>query len=175
MSTVFRNDVRDLIESVSVGFVGDPRTARPRFSPAKGSIRSSSLRSVVLLLTYRNLFDVITQGRRAGYRCRPHEHLSRSVGLTPTCPLAILASDLAFTGRHRHHGHVRLSVAALRIIGFRAIVRGTFFSSWIASRAMVAGGGVQDTIAPRFALWDVFLSQRLARRLSAFLTLDNLA
>jgi outer membrane receptor protein involved in Fe transport len=36
-------------------------------------------------------------------------------------------------------------------------------------------GGVQDTVAPKFALWDAFVSQRLTRGLSAFLTIDNLA
>jgi outer membrane receptor protein involved in Fe transport len=39
----------------------------------------------------------------------------------------------------------------------------------------VPGVGVQDTIAPRFALWDAFVSQRIGKGLSAFLTIDNLA
>jgi outer membrane receptor for ferrienterochelin and colicins len=83
-------------------------------------------------------------------------------------------TDLALTGRHRHHGHVRVSWQPSGI-GLRASLRGTFFSSWIAARATATGGGVQDAIAPRFALWDAFVSQRIGRGLSAFLTVDNLA
>jgi sirohydrochlorin ferrochelatase len=58
--------------------------------------------------------------------------------------------------------------------GLRASVRGTFFSSWIAARATLSTGGVQDTIAPRFALWDAFVSQRIRGGLSAFVSVDNL-
>lgn len=83
-------------------------------------------------------------------------------------------SDLALTGRNPHQGHVRVSWQPAST-GFRASLRGTFFSSWIATHTTVTGGGVQDTIAPRFALWDAFISQRVAPGLSAFLTIDNLA
>ena len=58
--------------------------------------------------------------------------------------------------------------------GFRASLRGTVYSSWIAARATLPTGGVQDTMAPRFALWDAFVSQRLVKGLSAFVTVDNL-
>jgi outer membrane receptor protein involved in Fe transport len=55
------------------------------------------------------------------------------------------------------------------------VLRGTFVSSWVATRATLSDGGVQDTIAPRFALWDAFVSQQIGRGLSAFVTVDNLA
>lgn len=168
---IFRNDVRDLIESVSLGFVATPQQladllARegldPSFRPALGR----------LLLTYRNLFDVVTQG----------VELDSEAALTKTISLGgaytylsarDTQTDLALTGRHRHHGHVRVSWQP-RESGFRASLRGTFFSSWIAARA-TTGGVVQDTVAPKFALWDAFVSQRLVRGLSAFLTIDNVA
>jgi outer membrane receptor for ferrienterochelin and colicins len=169
---VFRNDVRDLIESVNLGFVATPAQladvlARegldPSFRPALGR----------LLFTYRNLFDVVTQG----------VELDTDVALTNAVSVGgaytylsarDAATGLELTGRHRHHGHVRLSGQPSRL-GLRASLRGTFFSPWIATRATVPGGGVQDTVAPRFALWDAFVSQRIARGLSAYLTVDNLA
>ncbi len=77
------------------------------------------------------------------------------------------------TGRNPHQGHVRVSWQPA-VTGFRASLRGTFFSPWIAARATTSTG-VQDTMAPRFALWDAFLSQRIGRGLTAFLTVDNLA
>lgn len=168
---VFRNDVRDLIDSVSIGVAATPDQltallARegldPSFRPALGRP----------VLTYRNLFDVATQGVEMDTEAA----LTRaaSVGGAYTYLSARdTGSDLDLTGRHRHQGHVRASWQPARL-GLRASLRGTFFSSWIAARA-TAAGGVQDTVAPRFALWDAFLSQRVTRGLSAFFSVDNLA
>jgi outer membrane receptor for ferrienterochelin and colicins len=168
---LFRNDVKDLIESVSLGFVATPAQLAaileregldPSFRPALGR----------LLLTYRNLHDVVTQGVEFDTEAALTREIS--VGGAYTYLSARDAdTDLRLTGRHRHHGHVRVTWEPA-VSGFRASLRGTFFSSWIAARATVAGA-VQDTVAPRFALWDAFLSQRVGRRLSAFLAVDNLA
>ncbi len=178
---LFRNDVEDLIESVSLGFVTTPAQLAallaqegldPSFNPALGR----------LLLTYRNVSDVVTQG----------VELDGEIAVSPAISLGgaytylsaeDVESGLALTGRHRHHGHMRVSwqlrVSAVARSaqagesGFSASLRGTFFSSWIAART-TSDGVVQDTVAPAFALWDVFVSQRLARGLSAFVTIDNL-
>ena len=168
---VFRNDVTDLIESVSVGFAATPGQlaallARegldPSFRPALGRP----------LLTYRNIVDVTTQGVEVDGEAALTKALS--VGGAYTYLSARDANtDRDLTGRHRHHGHARVSWAP--VSGFRASLRGTFFSSWIAARATLPGGGVQDTTAPRFALWDAFLSQRLPGGFSAFLNIENMA
>jgi len=168
----FRNDVRDLIDSVNLGFVATPSQldqviARegldPSFRPALGR----------LLLTYRNVAAAETQG----------VELDTDVALTNAISLGgaytylsarDTKSDLALTGRHPHQGHVRVSWRPVRS-GFRASLRATFYSSWIATRTSTTGGGAQDTIASRFAMWDAFASQRLGRGVSAFLTIDNLA
>ena len=167
----FRNDVSDLIESQSVGVAVTPAQlaallARegldPSFRPVLGRP----------ILTYRNLFDVVTSGVELDGEAALTEAIS--VGGAYTY-LSAVDNDtgLELTGRHRHHGHVRLSWQPSRL-GLRASVRGTFFSSWIAARATV-GGVPQDTVALRFALWDAFVTQRIGRGLSAFLTVDNLA
>ncbi|HWK09594.1 MAG TPA: TonB-dependent receptor [Vicinamibacterales bacterium] len=167
----FRNGVRDLIDSVSVGFVATPQQlaevlAREgldaSFRPALGR----------LLLTYRNLADVVTHG--VEFESEAVLKGPLSVGGAYTFLSARdQQTDLALTGRHRHHGHVRVSWQP-RSAGPRASLRGTFYSPWIAARATLPSGGVQDTIAPRFALWDAFISQRIGRGLSAFATVDNL-
>ena len=168
---VFRNDVRDLIESVSLGFVATPAQLsallareglEPSFRPALGR----------LLLTYRNIFDVVTQGMELDTEAAVTDTVS--VGGAYTFLSARDAeNDRDLTGRHRHHGSVRVSWQPART-GLRASVRGTFFSSWIAARATLPTGGSQDTAAPRFMLWDAFVSQRIGRGLSAFVTVDNL-
>ncbi len=61
----------------------------------------------------------------------------------------------------------------LRESGFTANLRGMFYGSWIAARA-TANGQPQDTIAPAFALWDLYGSQRILRGLNAFAAVDNL-
>jgi outer membrane receptor for ferrienterochelin and colicins len=169
----FRNDVRDLIESVSIGFPATQAQLNeilaregldPSFRPALGRP----------LLTYRNLFDVVTKGVEMDTEVALTSELSLG-GAYTYLSARDGDSGLTLTGRHRHHGHARLSWQPSRISGFRASFRGTFFSSWIAARATQPGGASQDTVAPRFALWDAFLSQRIARGLSAFLTVDNLA
>jgi outer membrane receptor for ferrienterochelin and colicins len=167
----FRNDVTDLIDSVNLGFVATPAQltellARegldPSFRPALGR----------LVLTYRNLFDVVTQGIEFDSEAAVTRAISVG-GAYTYLSARDTAADLALTGRHPHHGHVRISWQPERT-GFRASLRGTFLSSWIAARATVSGA-IQDTLAPRFALWDGFLSQRIGRGLSAFLAVDNLA
>jgi outer membrane receptor for ferrienterochelin and colicins len=168
---VFRNDVRDLIESVSVGFVATPQQlaevlARegldPTFRPALGRV----------LLTYRNLFDVVTQGVELDSEAALTSAISVG-GAYTFLSARDTQTDVSLTGRHRHHGHVRVSWQ-LRDSGLRAALRGTFFSSWIAARSITASG-VVDTLAPKFALWDAFVTQRIGRGLSAFLTIENLA
>ena len=168
----FRNDVRNLIESMTVGFAATPAQLTalleregidPSFRPALGRP----------LMTYRNLFDVVTQGIE----------LDSEAALTSTVSLGAAytyldASDVEtgreLTGRHRHHGHARISWQPAST-GFRTGMRATFFGSWIAARATSSAAPVQDTVAPKFALWDVFATQRLGRRLSAFVNVDNIA
>lgn len=169
---VFRNDVRDLIDSVNLGFVATPQQlaellARegidPSFRPALGRP----------LLTYRNVSDVLTQGVEFDSEVALTTALSFG-GAYTWLSARDAGSDRPLTGRHPHHGYARLSWQPVRS-GFRASVRGTFFGSWIAARASQPGGGVLDTVAPGFAMWDASFSQRFGRSLAAFVTVDNFA
>jgi outer membrane receptor for ferrienterochelin and colicins len=169
---LFRNDVRDLIDSVTIGVAATPEQLAALL--AREGL-DSSFRPVLgrPILTYRNLLDAETQGVELDTEAAVTSEVS--VGAAYTYLSARdTSTDLDLTGRHRHHGHVRVSWQPPQS-RFRASLRGTFFSSWIAARATVAGGAVQDTVAPKFALWDLFLAQRLMRNLSAFATIDNLA
>jgi outer membrane receptor protein involved in Fe transport len=135
----------------------------PSFRPALGR----------LLFTYRNIFDVVTQGIEFDTEAAVTDSVSISGAYTYSTA-GDEENERDLTGRHRHHGSARVSWQPTGT-GFRVSLRGTFFSSWTAARATLPTGGVQDTIAPRFALWDAFLSQRIWGGFSAFLTVDNLA
>jgi outer membrane receptor protein involved in Fe transport len=167
----FHNDIRDLIESVNVGFAATAAQladllARegldPSFRPALGRP----------LLTYRNVIDAETRGIEVDSEAALTTSVSVG-GAYTYLEARDRDNGLDLTGRHPHHGHIRVSWYPAQT-GFRAAVRGTFYSSWIAARTSQPGGGVSDTVAPRFALWDAFFSQRLGRGVSAFLNLDNL-
>ena len=123
-------------------------------------------------MTYRNLFDVVTQGIELESEAAVTTALS--VGGAYTY-LDAKDGDTGrqLTGRHRHHGHARLSWQPAAL-GLKAGLRATFFSSWITARASSPDGTVQDTTAPRFALWDMFATQRVGRGVSAFINIDNL-
>jgi outer membrane receptor for ferrienterochelin and colicins len=168
---LFRNDVRDLIDSVSLGFIASPAQlqaviAREGLDPSSRPVFGR------LLLTYRNIADAVTQGVEVDgeFAVAPDLVLG---GAYTFLDARDEAGGLDLTGRHRHHGHVRASWGRERI-GLRANLRGTFLSSWIAARA-TAGGVVTDTVAPGFALWDAYVSQRVRSGLVAFVALDNLA
>jgi outer membrane receptor for ferrienterochelin and colicin len=167
----FRNDVSDLIESVSLGFVATPSqlaqvVARegldPSFRPVLGR----------LLFTYRNVDDVVTSGVELDGDVAVTS--SASVGWAYTYLDAVDGEGVPLTGRHAHQGHIR-GTWRLDRIGLRANLRGTFYGSWIAARTPGASGGFQDTIAPRFALWDAYVSKDLVQGVHAFAAVDNLA
>jgi outer membrane receptor for ferrienterochelin and colicins len=162
---VFRNDIDDLIESVSLGMVVSPAQlaailARegldPSFRPVLGR----------LLFTYRNVSDAVTTGAELDAEVALTSQVSVS-GAYTYLQARDAANDVDLTGRHAHQGHVRFSWYSDKL-GLRANVRGTGYSSWIAARA-----GRVDTIAPGFVLWDVYASQRLPAGLTAFAALDN--
>jgi outer membrane receptor for ferrienterochelin and colicins len=164
----FHNDVRDLIESVSLGMVSTPEQLAAILA---GEGLDPSFRPVLgrLLFTYKNVNDVATRGVEFDGEAA----LGRGLALAGAYTLldAVDAkTDRALTGRNRHQGHTRLSWRSDRS-GTRASLRATLYSSWIATRS---AAGV-DTVAPRFTLVDAYVSQRLVRSLLAFVAADNLA
>jgi outer membrane receptor for ferrienterochelin and colicins len=162
---LFRNDVHDLIESVSLGMVVTPTQLAalltregldPSFRPVLGR----------LLFTYRNVNDALTTGAELDGDLALTQQVTLS-GAYTYLQARDVATDVDLTGRHPHQGHVRVTWHSDRL-GLRANVRGTAYSSWIAARA-----GSVDTIAPGFVLWDIYAAQRLPAGLTAFTAIDN--
>jgi outer membrane receptor for ferrienterochelin and colicins len=167
---LFRNDVRDLIESVNLGFAATPAQVSaifaregldPTFRPVAGR----------LLFTYKNINDAVTAGAEIDGEIAVTRALSLASAYT-YLDARDDASGLALTGRHEHHGYVRATWR--HSVGLTANLRGQFYGGWIAARAMV-NGRPQDTVAPGFAIWDAYMSQRLVRSLTLFAAIDNLA
>lgn len=168
---VFRNDVRDLIESVSLGFAATPAQVEqimtregldPSFRPVAGR----------LLFTYKNINDAITEGVEVDGEWAVLSGVTVAGAYTYLDARDDL-TGLRLTGRHEHQGTVRATWRQ-PTAGFTINLRGMFYSEWVAARATV-GGQAQDTMAPAYALWDLYASQRVVRGLSAFAAIDNLA
>lgn len=164
----YRNDVDDLIESVSLGFVTSQAQLmeileREGLDPSFRPVLNRQL------LTYKNVNDAVTQGVELDSEVALRSNLTLA-GAYTFLDARDQRTDLELTNRSRHQGHVRLAWQLDRI-GLRANVRGTFLSSWIATRS--ASTGV-ETRADGFGIWDAYVSQRIARGLSAFMSLENL-
>jgi outer membrane receptor for ferrienterochelin and colicins len=168
---LFRNDVRDLIESVNLGFAATPAQVT-QIMQREGLDMSFRPVAGRLLLTYKNINDAVTEG----------VEFDGEIALTPALSLAGAytyldarddVTDLTLTGRSTHQGSLRTTWRHARS-GFTANLRGIFASEWVAARATVNGQPV-DTYAPGYGLWDLYLSQRVMRGLAAFAAVDNLA
>lgn len=168
---LFRNRIRDLIESVNLGFVASPAQLQglvahegidPSFRPAFGR----------LLFLYKNVNEARTQGVELDGEA------VLGAGLTASAAYTFLdakddVTGLRLTNRNRHQGFARLGFESRRL-GLRANLRGTFLGSWIVSRA-TAAAGVVETAAPGFALFDAYAAQRLVRGAELYAAVDNLA
>ncbi len=168
---LFRNDVKDLIESVSLGFAATPAQVTEIMN-REGLDMSFRPVAGRLLLTYKNINNAVTEGVEFDGEIA----LTSSLGVSGAYTYLDArddVTDLALTGRSEHQGMVRATWRQARI-GFTANLRGTFASRWIAARATVNGQPV-GTMAPGYALWDAYASQRIVRGLSAFVAIDNLA
>lgn len=167
---LFHNDVRDLIESVSLGFAATPAQVGailvregldPSFRPVAGR----------LLFTYKNITDAVTEGVEVDGEIAVTAQLSVAGAYTYMDARDNL-TDRRLTGRNAHHGLVRATWR--HPLGFTANVRGSFYGNWVAARATV-NGRPKDTFAPGYSLWDLYAAQRLVRGISVFAAIDNLA
>ena len=167
---IFHNDVDNLIESVNLGFVA---SAAQLSAILASEGLDQEFRPVLnrLLFTYKNVNDATTRGVEVDGEAALGRGFSVAGAYTYLDAFdATTGHEL--TGRNRHQGNARLNWRADRS-GTRANLRATAYSSWIAART-TTGGVVTDTRAPRFTLWDAYISQRIVRGLTAFTAIDNL-
>lgn len=165
----FRNDVRNLINSQSLGFVTqgnvDTIFATYGIDPSLRQFITYNL----LLFYYRNLAQVYTTGGEvdAGYILP----CGFSVGGAYTyLDARDKTTDRYLTGRNRHQALVKLAFENVRL-GVNANLRGSFYSNWIVSR--VESTNV-ETVAPAFQIWDLYGAKRLKKGFEIYGTVDNL-
>ena len=157
----FRNDANNLIVSESLGFLTNPAQLQalitngrldPSFSPVFGR----------LLLVYRNVSDVVTQGVEFDGEVALGRGLSAAAAYT-FLDAEDRVTGTELTGRHRHQGAARVNWAPTSL-PVRAEFRGAFYSSWLATAT---------TRADAFALWDALAAWRVKPLVELFVAVDN--
>lgn len=162
----FRNDVVNLIDSVSLGFL--TAANRAQILAANGIDPSFNPLNNRLLFFYKNLSNIYTQGIEAD------AEIILPKGFLVSGAYTYLDARDKKTGsfllsRNRNQGFVKFSYENTRL-GFRANLRGSFYSSWIVSRTT---NGV-ETIAPSFQIWDIYAAKSLFKKLEIYGSVDNL-
>jgi outer membrane receptor for ferrienterochelin and colicins len=173
---VFRNDIEDLIDSVSLGFVATPQQLQ-QIAEREG-IDLTAFRPALgrLLFFYKNIAKAVTQG----VEFDGDVSLARGFSLGGAYTYLYArdtTNNLPLLNRHKHQGHTRLAWESNARLGLRANLRGTFYSKWINTLATVnpATGAVTspDVIPPGFSLWDFYAAKRIYRGMEFFGAVDN--
>ncbi|MEX2273034.1 MAG: TonB-dependent receptor [Vicinamibacterales bacterium] len=166
----FHNDVDNLIEAVSLGFLRSP-AQRAAVLAAEGIDPVFAPQLGRLLFHYRNVRSVVTQGVEVD----GHTELGNGVQIAGAYTFLDAIdgeTDEPLAGRHRHQGMARVTWVSLAR-GVRAEIRGSFFSSWIATSGR--GGSSPLEEAPAYALFDLYAAKRLPVGLEIFGAVDNAA
>jgi outer membrane receptor for ferrienterochelin and colicins len=175
---VFYNDVENLIDAVSLGFITSP--AQLNAVAAREGIDLAAFRPALgrLLFFYKN----IAEARTHGVEFDGDVLLARGFslgGAYTNLTARNVAAGVPLTGRHKHQGNVRLAWESNQRLGLRMNLRGTFYSKWIntlGTTTTAANGTVTttpDVISPGFQLWDFYGAKRIHRGLELFGAVDN--
>lgn len=177
----FRNDVRNLIDSVTLSNANGtpfvPTTTQQVIDKFTAEGLDLSLVPFIRfnrwVLVYRNLQNAKTQGFEVDTDILLPQNFSVS-GAYTYLDTAGGRFDTPLAGRNPHQGFMKLNWERPRL-GLRGNVRGTFYSDWVVSRSQNAATGVitGETIGRYFALWDVYAAKSIYRGLELFGSVDN--
>ncbi|MBZ2178649.1 MAG: TonB-dependent receptor [Acidobacteria bacterium] len=162
--TLFRNDIRDLIDS---RLTGTPRSA----TELNAILTSYGIPAFFDPLLGRQTFVYVNQARifTQGVELDGEFAFNRNLRLSGAYTF-LNALDrntrLGLPQRHRHHGQTRLDYAIPRW-GVNANLRGSFYSHWLLN-------AVTGTRGLPFQIWDAFAAKDLRRGIQTFVAIDNL-
>lgn len=176
---LFRNDVVNLIDPLTVGFVLPfPSPGALTISQANAYIRGIGLDPAQypilpfrLLIVYNNLSKIYTQGIEAS------TDIKLPVGFTVGSTYTYLDAQNKVTGeylpeRFKHQGSVRLAYDNEKL-GFRANIRAGFYSKWKASSQ--SNRIIQGEIAsPAFKLVDAFVAKNIRKGFETYASVENI-
>ena len=163
--SLFRNDVRNLIDSVNIG---TPRTAEQLAVLLNQYGIPFSFNPLLNRQTfiYQNFGRIYTRGFELDAEHSITRQL-RVAGSYTFVDARDTGTRLGLPQRHKHQGFVRTEYANARL-GLLANVRGTFFSNWLLNPA--AG-----TRAFGYDIWDFYISKNLPHGNAGIFSIDNFA
>lgn len=167
---LFRNDVRDLIQAVNLGFVRSPAQLAA-IVEANHLDPAFNIQLNRLLFVYENVARARTHGVELSGDTRvvPAVRIGGTYAYTKAIDALTRAT---LPNRNAHQGTIRVDWTPERI-GVRANIRGGFYSSWIAGSTRSVSG-TTPIVAPAFALWDVTAAKTVTRTIEAFGMIANL-
>jgi outer membrane receptor for ferrienterochelin and colicins len=162
--TLFRNDIRDLIDS---RLAGTPRSA----ADLNAILAGYGIPSFFNPLLNRQTFIYVNQSRifTQGMELDGEFSFSRNLRLSGSYTFLHALDRMTRLGlpqRHRHHGQARLDYFIPRW-GLTTNLRGAFYSHWLLNAATGARG------LP-FRIWDAYAGKDLRRGFQTFAAIDNL-
>ncbi len=163
-ATLFRNDIRDLIDS---RLTGTPRTAA-ELNAILGAYGVPAFFNPLLgrqTFVYVNQARIFTQGVELDGEFAQHRNLRFSGSYTFLNALDRL-TRLGLPQRHRHHGQTRIDYSIPRW-GLTTNLRGSFYSHWLLNAAT-------GTRGLPFRIWDAYAGKDFRRGFQTFLAVDNL-
>lgn len=163
--SLFRNDVRNLIDSVNIGMPATPAQLAALLDQY-GIPASFTPLLNRLTFIYRNFGRIYTQG----FELDAEQSITRQLRIAAAytyLDAKDLDTNLGLPQRHRHQGFVRTEYFNTRL-GILTNLRGTFFSNWLLNPAT-------GTRGLGYSVWDFYVSKNLPRGAQTYFTVDNLA
>ncbi len=162
--TLFRNDIRDLIDT---RLVGTPRSAQELNSLLITYNISPLFNPLIGRQTFINFNQarIFTQGIELDGEYVFSKNLRASGGYTFLNALDKI-TRLPLAQRHRHHGQTRVDYTIPKF-GITTNLRGSFYSHWLLNAA-------SGTRGLPFQIWDAYLAKSWRHGFQSFIAADNL-
>lgn len=167
----FRNDVRNLIEAKNYGFITSQAQLNAIFTSL--GINSADFRPTLfrLLFIYTNLSNIYTQGVETDFDIKLPKDFAVS-GAYTYLDARDKSTGNYLSDRNKHQGFLKLAYDN-RELGFRANLRGSFYSNWKTSSTTNRGVTI-PAVAPSFQLWDIYAAKSIQKRFEIYGTIENL-
>lgn len=174
----FRNNVRNLINSVNLGVIQNTNPNIPTFVDrvltANGIDLSVKpyLTYNIMLFVYKNTANAQTQGLEFDTDIILPKNFSISGAYTYLDTRE--AFDLPLTGRHPNQGFIKLGWERPQW-GFRGNIRGTFYSDWINSRTInpTTGAILTQVNGRQYGMMDLYAAKSIYKKFEVFGAIDN--
>lgn len=163
--TLFRNNIRDLIDSQ---LIGTPTTAAQVNAILAANNIPAAFNPVLNrpIYLYRNFSRIFTQGVELDGEYVITRNL-RATGAYTYLNALDRNTQLALTQRLRHQGQMRVDYVNAKW-GLTTNIRGSFYSHWVLN-------ATSGTRALPYQIWDFYVAKNLTHGFESYFTVDNMA